>query len=167
MTTEQGSDFFERARGVAAAVLLAVGAACVIGAALDWATLETCPELVPGSTFTEEELEDPPLCPVRGIDSIEGKAVVVAGFGILGSAIYLILRRRSSFAWLAFWSSVVAGSFAVAAYRAIGDADSSFSRRYGLIADYEPGIGLTLVAAATIVGVIAAIAGIAATPRSD
>ena len=166
MTQAQLPDFFERARRIAVAVLLAAGAACVIGAALDWATLERCPELVPGSTFSEDELE-PPLCPVRGIDSTEGKVVVVAGFAILGSAIYLTVRRRSSFGWLALVSSVVAGSFAVSAYRAIGDADSSFSRRYGLIADYEPGIGLMLVAAASVVGIMAAVGGIAATPRSD
>jgi hypothetical protein len=162
-----GIDYFERARNVAVAVLLAAGAACVIGGVLDWARLDRCPEIVPGSTFEESQLEEPPPCPVRGIDTTEGKVAVAAGFATLATGILLILRAKSSFAWLALLSSVIAGSFAIAAYRGIGDVNSSISRRLGLIEAYEPGIGLTLVAAAAIVGVMAAVGGIAATPHTD
>ena len=161
------SDYFDRARRVAVAILLAAGAACVIGGVLDWATLDRCPEIVPGTTFEESELEEPHPCPVRGIDTTEGKVAIAAGFAMLASGILLVLKARSSFAWLALFSSVVAGSAAIAAYRGIGDANSSISRRLGLIDAYEQGIGLTLVAAAAIVGLIAAVGGIAATPHSD
>jgi hypothetical protein len=163
----QEVDFFERARRVAVAVLLAAGAACVIGGVLDWATLERCPEIVPGSNFDESELEDPPPCPVRGVDTTEGKIAIAAGFGTLAAAILLTLKVRGSYAWLALLTSVVAGSFAISAYRGIGDANSSISRRLGLIDAYEPGIGLILVAAAAVIGVLAAVGGIAATPARD
>jgi hypothetical protein len=165
--TNGAIDFFDRARRVAVALLLAAGAAAVIGSALDWAVLERCPEIVPGSTFEEDQLEEPPPCPVRGTDTTEGKAVVVAGFVTLAAAILLTIKVRNSFAWLALLSSAITGSFAVAAYRGIGDANSSISRRLGLIDAYEPGIGLTLVAVAGILGVLAAAGGIAATPRTD
>ena len=167
MAQREEPDFFERARRFVVAILLAVGAASVIGAVLDWAVLERCPEILPGSTFDDAELDEPPPCPVRGIDTTEGKVVVVAGFVTLGAAIMLTLRVRTGFAWLALASSVVIGSVAVASYRGIGDANSSLSRRLGLIDAYEPGIGLTLVAASAVIGIIAAAGGIAATPRSD
>ena len=165
MATSDGIDFFARARLVSVAVLLLVGVVSVIGGVLDWATIDPCPEIVPGSTFDESELDDP-LCPVRGIDTTEGKVVIVAGFVILAAAILLILRSKASFGWLALVSSIIAGSSAISAYRGIGDVDSSISRRFGLIDSYDPGVGLTVVAAAAVLGVIAAVVGIAATPSS-
>ena len=160
-------DFFERARLVAVSVLLASGVGCVVGGVLDWATLERCPEIVPGSTFEGDQIEDPPPCPVRGTDTVEGKVAIAAGFATLFAAILLTLQRRSSFAWLALLTSVIAGSSAIAAYRGIGDADSSIARRLGLIDAHDQGVGLVLVAAAAIVGLIAAVVGIAATPDTD
>jgi hypothetical protein len=161
-----GLDFFDRVRRGAVAILLASGAAIVIGGVLDWASLERCPEIVEGSTFDESELEDPPPCPLRGIDATEGKVAVVSGFVMLFGAIMLTLRERSGYAWLAFVSAIVAGSVAIAAYRGIGDVNSSISRRFGLIDAYEVTLGLNLVAAAAIVGMIASIAAITATPQT-
>lgn len=166
MAHPEGLDFFERARRIAVAVLLAAGAAIVIGGVLDWATLERCPEIVEGSTFDESELEEPPPCPLRGIDTTEGKAAVVGGFVMLFAAIMLTLRERSGYAWLAFTSAIVAGSSAIAAYRGIGDANSSISRRFGLIDAYEVALGLNLVAAAAMVAMVASITALAATPRA-
>lgn len=167
MADTGGVDFFERARRAAVVLLLIAGALCVIGSALDWAALERCPEIVEGSSFDDSELEEPPPCPVRGIDTTEGKVAAAAGFVIMIAAILLTLRRRSSFGWLALGSAVVAGSFALTAYRGIGDADSSISRRLGLIDAYEVSFGLTLVAAAAVAALVAAVAGIAATPDAD
>ena len=149
------------------AVLLAMGAALVIGGVLDWATLERCPEIDEGTTFEESQLEEPPPCPLRGIDTTEGKVVIAAGFVMLFAAIKLSLTGRPGYAWLAFFSAMVAGSAAIAAYRGVGDPNSSISRRFGLIDAYEVAIGLNLVAAASIVGLIASIAAITATPRTN
>jgi hypothetical protein len=162
----EGLDFFARARRVAVAVMLAAGAAIVIGGVLDWATLERCPEVVEGSTFDESELEAVPPCPLRGIDATEGKVTVGAGFVMLFAAIMLTLRERSGYAWLALLCSIVAGSAAIAAYRTIGDPDSSISRRFGLIDAYEVALGLNLAAAAAIVAMFASIAAITATPKT-
>lgn len=167
MTQHEGVDFFDRARLVAVVVLLLAGVLCVVGGALDWATQDRCPQIIEGSTFDEGELEEPPPCPVRGIDTTEGKIAVGAGFLILIAAILLLVRGRSSFAWLALLGGILAGSVAISTYRGIGDADSAISRRLGLIDTYRPALGLTLVAAASIVAVIAASGGIAATPRKD
>ncbi len=167
MAASQGVDLFERVRRVAIAILLAAGAAGVIGAVFDWAAPERCPEVLPGSTFEEAELEDAPPSPVRGIDAAEGKVVVGASFTILFAAIMLTLRPKPLYAWLAFAAAVVAGSAAIAAYRGIGNPDSSISRRFGMIDAYEVQLGLNLAAAAAVIGFIAAVAAITATPRTD
>jgi hypothetical protein len=166
VAASQGVDLFERVRRAAIAVLLASGAASVIGGVLDWASLERCPEIVEGSSFDESELEEPPPCPLRGIDTIEGKAVVGAGFLMLFAAIMLTLKERAGYAWLALVMAIVSGSAAIAAYRGIGDANSSISRRFGLIEAYEVALGLNVVAAAAIVAFVASVAAITATPRS-
>lgn len=167
MATADEVTYFDRARQVAVVLLLAAGAACVIGGVMGWATLERCPEIIPGTSFEESELEEPPPCPVRGIDTTEGKVAIAAGFATLGSSILLTLRKRASFAWLALVGAVVAGSSAISAYRGVGDANSSISRRMGLIDAFEPGTGLILTTAAAIVGVMAAVGAIAATPHVD
>ena len=167
MANHEGIDYFARARAVAVTVLIAAGAACVIGAAMDWAVLERCPEVQPGSTFDESELEEPPPCPVRGIDATEGRVAAVAGFLMMIGGTLLVMRGNPSFGWLALLASILAGSFAISAYRGVGDANSSISRRFGLIDAYDVGVGLTLVAAAAVIGIIASVASIAATPRSD
>jgi hypothetical protein len=60
-------------------------------------------------------------------------------------------------------ASIVIGAIGVSDYRSIGEVTAEID----LIGIPHPAIGLTLVVAAAILGLLASIAGVAATPRRD
>ena len=62
---------------------------------------------------------------------------------------------------------MVAGGLAIAAYRAIADESSSLYRELDLVGRASPGLGLTLVAAGAIAGLVASAGGVIATPHRE
>ena len=154
MSFVQTGDYFDKARSIAASVLFASGAAAIIGAVLDWITVRERPPNVPSDQLDR-------LPPLSGIEVVDGWYVIGAAAIIWVSAFFIVLRRRAFYSWLAFVASMVTGAIAVADYR---DIDGLLSDVEGIGRGPEPGIGLLLVTAAAFVGMVAAVAGVAASP---
>ncbi|MGH2809042.1 MAG: hypothetical protein ACRDKT_17400 [Actinomycetota bacterium] len=156
MSAAQTPDYFDKARSIAAAVMVAAAMAAVIGSLLDWVSIEP-PAIVP--VAQENQLE-----PFTGIEVNDGWVTAIAGILVMAFAALLVTRRRALWAALAFICSMVIGAVAVADYRGIQQIAYDEMNRIG---EVRPGVGLTLVAAAGFIGLIAAAAGVAATPRRD
>lgn len=138
---------------MAASVLFAAGLAAILGSVMDWVTIEPPPRL-PANQNAE---------PFTGIDANDGWWVIAAAALVITSAALLVLRRRSLYGWLGFAASTVIGSIALADYRGVEKLAERMDR---VGRDVDPGLGLTLVAAAALVGVLASAAGAAASPSS-
>lgn len=149
--------FFDRARAWAATALFVAGGLAVVGAAVDWVTVTPPPVLPPG--------EAPRTDPYTGLEAGDGWWVLGAGIAMAVLATLLVLRSRSLYAWLAFLVAILIGGIAFSDFNAVGDSSSELWRRMDRVGDVDAGFGLTLVAASGVIGVIAAAAGIAATPR--
>lgn len=151
-------DYFDRARGVAAAILVASAALAIVGSFLDWVTI-TPP---PGPAGREQVTE-----PLTGIEARDGWIVAGAGVvvGICGPL--LVVRRRGFYAALAFVASMIIGGIAFADYRGISDLRSAISERMDIVGDADPAAGIALVAAGAFIGLIGAIIGIIATPAES
>lgn len=147
-------DFFERARAIAASVLFAAGAAAVIGSFLDWVTVEAVPPEVPGQQSHR-------LPPFSGLELGDGWVVLGAGVVMLVGAAFIVVKGTSGYAWLTFLASVVIGGIAISDYRGIEEVHLEME---GIGTGPNPGLGLTLVAAAGIIGLIASVGAIAASP---
>ncbi len=149
-------DYFDTARSYAAAVLVAAGAAAILGSFLDWVTIEP-PEVVPVDQL-------PKLEPFNGVEANDGLLIIGAAVFVIICAALLIVRRRALWAWGAFLGSMMIGGIGVADYRGI---EQIFFDEMDRIGDPAPALGLSLVAAAGFIGLIAAAAGVAATPRTE
>lgn len=148
------SNFLDKARGVAAAGMIAAGAAAILGSLLDWVTIEA-PALFTGA----------PSEPFTGVEARDGWWTLGGGVVLVAASVLLTFRRRSLYPWLGFLTSLVIGAIATADYRAIGDVTSPLGRRMDVVGDAEPAIGLILVAVSALIGAIASLTGVAATPR--
>lgn len=137
-------------------ILVVAGLAAIAGTFLDWVTIEP-PARVPDAQAHR-------LAAFTGIETSDGRLILLAAIVVLGSAIALSIRKRSTFAWLAFIASIVIGAIAIADYRGI---DTLFYDEMQRIGRPLPALGLKLVAAAGILGLIGAVAGIAATPTRE
>jgi hypothetical protein len=153
------SDYLDKARAVAVSVLIAAGLAAILGSFLDWVTI-TPPEILP-----QEEVAN--TQPFTGIEARDGWWIVCAGGLLIILATALLVRRRSFYAWLGFLTSLFIGTVAIADYRGIADIGSSISRRMNVVGDADPALGLILVAASALVGVVASLAGVAASPGAE
>lgn len=138
--------------------MLAAGAAGIIGSLLDWVTITDLPTILP-------ESEVPHAQPVSGIDATDGIWVIVMSVLVIDGALLLWLRRTSGWAWLGFLASIVTGAIGIADYRAIADETSGLLQRLEVVGRVDHGIGILLVAAAGLLGVIFSLIGVAATPR--
>ena len=156
MSAPETTDYFDKARSVAAAVMVAAAMAAVIGSLLDWVSIQE-PLIVP--IDQEDQLE-----PFNGLDINDGWVTAVAGILVMAFTALLVTRKRAFWAGLAFLGSMVIGGIAVADYRGIRQIAYDEMDRIG---EVRPGVGLTLVAAAGFIGLIAAAAAVAATPRRD
>lgn len=136
--------------------MLAGGLAAIVGAFLDWVSL-TLPPTVPADQRER-------AVPFTGMDTGDGKWVLVGGALLILCGILLYFRRRSMWGWLGFLGSVTVGAIAIADYRAIGSVTSDLSREMDVVGQPSPGVGITLVAAAALVGLISSLAGVAASP---
>lgn len=160
--------FFDKARLFAAAGIVLAGLSAIGGSLLDWAVI-TEREVAPNIDFGEQtdEIEPGQGKAFAGIEDRDGRLTLAGGIALIAAAIALAVRKRSGFAWLAFWIALAVGGIAFGDYRSLGDATASISSRHELGAEASPGVGLTLVAAAGMLGVISAVAGVAATPRTE
>jgi hypothetical protein len=165
MSRAGSSDIFDRARGLAVAGLIAAGAAAIVGALLDWVSISDVPPNPTGAEARREVAER--SIPFSGVEEGDGQIVIVFGALLIVLAIVLLVRRRALFAGLAFVASIVIGAIGISDYRAIGDRNSQLIREMELVGNPDPGVGITLVAAAGILGIVAAAAGLVATPTGE
>lgn len=154
--SDTSRDYFERARAWAATGLFIAGVLFVVGSFLDWVTISQLPEVIPPEQAERAE-------PFNGFDVTDGWATLVAGLVMLFAAAMLVVKARSSFAWLGFAAAVVAGGIAISDYRGI---DQLFVDLEGIGRDPDPGIGLILIATGSLLGLVSAVVAIAATPSS-
>ena len=146
-------DTFDRARSISAAFLVAAGAAVILGTVLDWVTIEP-PAVMPLDQAPRAE-------PFSGLETKSAPYLLIAAGAVILLALLLVVRQKSIYAWGAFLASMVIGAISFQNYRGI---DELFYEQMERIGDPSPAIGLMLVVAGGIVGVIAAAAGISATP---
>ena len=151
-------DYFDKARAAASAGLIAAGAAAVVGAVLDWVTIDP-PGQGPAAELAKAE-------PFTGIEARDGWYVVACAGVLIACSVLLVATRKGGFAWLAFTGSFVMGVIGIADYRAVSDLTSDISRRMEVVGDAQPAIGLILVLVAAFLGIVSSLAGVAATPRS-
>jgi hypothetical protein len=149
-------DYFDRARSVAAAILIAAAAAAIIGSFLNWVTI-TPPTTEAGRRQASQ--------PFSGVEARDGWYVIAAAAILALSSIGLVLRRRGVYAVLALVAAMVIGAIAFADYRGIGEVTSSISERMNVVGDADPAAGIMLVAAGGFAGLIGAVIGLVATPR--
>ncbi len=152
--SQSSGDYFERARAISASALFAAAAAAIIGSILDWIVVDATPPDVPSDLLER-------LPPFTGLEIGDGWVVIAAAVVVLISAFFIVLRGR--FAWLAFMGSVVIGGIAISDYRGVSDIHLELE---GIGRGPRPGLGLTLVAAAGVIALIASVASIAASPSS-
>ena len=154
MADSPAREFFDKARGWVSGGLFLAGALAIIGSLLDWVTFTVAEQAVPGARPSE---------PLSGLDVGDGRWVIGAAVVIIGCAFLLVLRQRAGYAGLAMLASILIGAISVSDYRGIADV----ATEVGLVGIPHAGLGLTLAVAASIVGLLASIAGVAATPRTD
>ena len=167
MARMYSGDFFDRARRWAVAVMLAAGVAAIVGSSLEWVTITARPELRAGTRFGNDDagVEEPRVTePFTGLEANDGWWSLAGGVVLLVSAILLLARRTSLWGWIGLLGAVVVGAIAIADYRGIGDLSSSISHRLDIVGGAEPGVGITLVVAAALAGLVGSVAGIAASP---
>ena len=151
---------------MAGTIIMASGAAAILGSTLDWVTITPPPKVRPA--LREMDLQGVKASePFTGIEAGDGWWVLGAGVVLILAAGMLILRRRSLYAWIALLAAMVIGGITFADFRAIGNLSSGLSRRMDIVGLAKPSLGITLVAASALVGIVASGAGIAATPRTD
>lgn len=155
--TGMPADYFDRARLSAATGMFIAGVLAVVGSALDWVTVKTPPRL------PDEDVDK--VRPFTGLDIPDGWWVMAAGIALALVAVLLVARKRGAYAWLGFAASTIIGAIAIADFRGISDTASSLARRADVVGDMDPAIGIILVAAAAVGGLVASIAGVAASPR--
>jgi formate/nitrite transporter FocA (FNT family) len=102
----------------------------------------------------------------NGFDARDGWWILGAALVMVAATALLAIRKRSGYAWLAFIASVVMGAIAVGDYRGVGSEASSIAQRMNIIGNAQPGIGLTLVAAAALAAFIGSLVAVAATPSN-
>jgi hypothetical protein len=152
MSGSPPGDYFERARAIAGSVLFAAATAAIIGSILDWVIVAQEPPVVPTDQLDR-------LPPFTGLEVGDGWFVIAAAVVVLLSAFFIVMKAK--LAWLAFFGSVIIGGIAISDYRGIADLHLELE---GIGRDPAPGLGLTLVAAAGVIALIASVAAIAASP---
>jgi hypothetical protein len=150
-------DYFERARAWASTGLVLAGALLVAGSLLDWVSVDQLPGTIPSEQARFAE-------PFNGFDVGDGYVTSGVGIVLAGCAVMIMLKAKSSFAWLAFFASIVAGSIAISDYRDIAGLFEEFG---GIGRGLSPGIGLTMVAVGAVIGFVSSVAAIAGTPKTD
>ena len=161
------NDFFDRARAWAVAVMALAGLAAIAGSSLDWVTITVRPELREGANFGDDvELRDPSVSePFTGLEAGDGWWSLAGGVVLVIAAVLLFVRKRALWGWVGLLGAIVVGAIGVADYRGIGDLSSSLSHRLNIVGGAEPAVGITLVVAGALAGLLGSVAGIAASPH--
>ena len=150
-------DYFAKARAWAATGLFVAGVLLVVGSLLDWVSVGTLPEFIPAD-------QQPFAEPFNGLDVKDGYITAGAGVLLALCAVVIVLRPSRRATWTAVLASVIAGTVAISDYR---DISGLFEEFGGIGRGISPGIGITLAAAGALLGLIASVATLAATPRED
>ena len=165
MSDYSRNDYFDRARLVAVVVLVVASGLAIAGSFLNWVTIGTRPSIDPEADFGGEQIEGPEIrTPYTGVDAMDGWYVIVASLVVAAAAGALAITQRGRYAWLAFIAAMVVGSLAFAAYRSVGNLDSSISRRMEIVGDPDPGVGVTLVAIGGVAALLGSVLGLISTP---
>lgn len=159
------ADFFDRARRAAVAFLLVAGALAIVGSVLNWVSISR-PPLVESADFgaNNDKVVEEASEPFTGTDAAYGYYSLAGGVIVVLGALLLQARRRGKYAVVSFVASILIGAIALVAYRQISDRTSALYLRMDIEGVARPALGLTLVAAAAIIGLLASVAGVAATP---
>lgn len=152
-------DFFDRARAVAAAGMLAAATACIVGSLLEWISIVRLPDVLPESEARRAHA-------LTGIETGDGWWVVFLATIAANAALLLWVRRRSMWGWIGFLCSVVIGSIAISAYRGISEPGSGLLQQLDVVGELDHGLGLLLVLAGALLGVIFSLVGVAASPAA-
>ncbi len=95
----------------------------------------------------------------------DGWWVVLGAGGLIAAAVLLVIRARSSYGWMAFTIATVVGAIVIADFRSVSKPTSDLARRLDRIGEVDPGPGLVLAAVAMGIALIAALVGVAGTPK--
>jgi hypothetical protein len=146
-------DTFDRARAYSAAGMVAAGVATIIGTVLDWVTV-TPPKIIPADLIPQTE-------PFTGLETKSAPYLLIAAGVIVLCALMLVWRQRTMWAWIGFGAAMVIGGLAFQNYRGLNEL--FYDQKDG-IGEPAAAIGLMLVVAGGIAGLIASAAGVAAAP---
>ena len=125
----------------------------ILGTVLDWVTIDV-PPIVPADQAEAAE-------PFTGLETKSAPYLLIGAGAVILLSLLLVARRKALYAWLAFLASMSIGAIAFQNYRGI---DELFYLQMERIGEPDPALGLMLVAAGGVVGVIASAAGIASIP---
>ena len=146
-------DAFDRGRAYAAAGMVAAGVATILGTLLDWVTIRP-PQIIPADLIPAAE-------PFTGLETKSAPYLLVSAGIVILSAVMLVWRQRTVWAWIGFLASMVVGGLAFQNYRGL---DELFYDQMERIGEPSAALGLTLVVGGGIAGLIASAAGVAAAP---
>lgn len=165
MRRSPGLDFFDRARIWAGIVVLLAGLTAVVGSVVDWVTVTPPPEPPAGVDFEDEDFAvEESSEPFNGLEAGDGWVTLIAGGAEMAAGLLLITRRRGG--WVGVLAAIPMGAVAISIYRQLTPT-SELMERTETVGDADPGIGLALVAGAALVGLIASVVGLAATPKNQ
>ena len=164
---EEPANFFNKARRIAVVVLLVAGALSIIGSLLNWVTISR-PPLIEGSDFgaNNDKVVEEASEPFTGLEAAYGYYSLAGGIIVTLGAVLLLGRARGKYAVVSFVASMFVGALALVAYRQISDRTSALYLKMDIEGVARPALGLTLVTVGAIVGLLASVAGVAASPRS-
>jgi hypothetical protein len=167
MQRGSGLDFFTKARVWAGVVVLLAGLCAIVGSAVEWVTVTKAPPRPPpGVDFQQRPFAtDESSEPFTGLEVREGWVSAVGGAVLMAAGLLLISRNRGG--GLAVLAAMPIGAMAISSYRSLGSEASDLLDRSGTVGDVDPGLGLVLISAAAVVGLISGVVGLAATPRSE
>lgn len=166
MQTRSGLDFGTKVRVWAGVVVMLAGLTAIVGSAVQWVTVTPPPEPPPGVNFEQRPFaEDESSEPFTGLEIREGWVTALGGAALMAGGLMLIMRARGG--GIAVLASIPIGAVAISAYRALGSVTSGLMERTDTVGDADPSIGIILVSAAAIVGLIAGVVGLAATPKPE
>lgn len=151
-------DIFDNARITASILITLAGVAAIVGSVMNWVSF-TLPETGRGAPHHQG-----PSAPVGGLDVRDGNVVIVAGVVLLVAALLLFVSSKGRWALLGLLAAMVIGAVAIADYRGLDDVSSVLSRKLDVVGEAHAAAGLVLVGIAAVVGLLASVLGLAATP---
>lgn len=153
MSARETRDTFDRARTMSAAFLVAAGAAVILGTVLDWVTVEQ-PPVLPVDQIDNAQ-------PFSGLETKSAPFLLIAAGAVILLALLLVARRKAIYAWGAFLATIVIGAIAFQNFRGVNEL---FYEQMNGVGEPDPALGLMLVAAGGVVGLIAAAGAISSIP---